>query len=88
MALRAFMFERVYARDWAANESQKAAHIVSELVRYYMEHPTLMPNEYLEIAYREGTQRGVCDYVACMTDAYAVKTYQKLFIPPFFDGIG
>ncbi len=88
MELRAFMFERVYARDWAANESQKASHIVSELVKYYMEHPSQMPNEYLEIAYREGTQRGVCDYVACMTDAYAVKTYQKLFIPPFFDGIG
>lgn len=88
MELRAFMFERVYARDWAANESQKASHIVTELVRYYMEHPSQMPNEYLEIAYREGTQRGVCDYVACMTDAYAVKTYQKLFIPPFFDGIG
>ena len=86
--LRAFMFERVYARDWAANESEKASHIVSELVRYYMEHPSMMPNEYLEIAFREGTQRGVCDYVACMTDAYAVKTYQKLFIPPFFDGIG
>ena len=88
MALRAFMFERVYARDWAANESQKASHIVSELVRYYTEHPTMMPNEYLEIAYCEGIQRGVCDFVACMTDAYAVKTYQKLFIPPFFDGIG
>lgn len=88
MELRAFMFERVYARDWAANESQKASHIVTELVKYYMEHPSQMPNEYLEIAYREGTQRGVCDYVACMTDAYAVKTYQKLFIPPFFDGIG
>lgn len=88
MELRTFMFERVYARDWAANESQKAEHIVTELIGYYMEHPTQMPNEYLEIAYREGTQRGVCDFVACMTDAYAVKTYQKLFIPPFFDGIG
>ncbi|MDO5378047.1 MAG: deoxyguanosinetriphosphate triphosphohydrolase [Clostridia bacterium] len=88
MELREFMFERVYARDWAANESQKASHIVTELVKHYVEHPTQMPNEYLEIAYREGTQRGVCDYVACMTDAYAVKTYQKLFIPPFFDGIG
>ena len=87
-ALRSFMFERVYARDWAANESQKAAHIVSELVRYYTNNPAQMPNEYLEIAYREGTQRGVCDFVACMTDAYAVKTFQKLFIPPFFDGIG
>ncbi|HIU15079.1 MAG TPA: deoxyguanosinetriphosphate triphosphohydrolase [Candidatus Ventricola intestinavium] len=88
MALRDFMFERVYARDWAANESQKAEHIMAELVGYYMENPAQMPNEYLEIAYREGTQRGVCDYVACMTDAYAVKTFQKLFIPPFFDGIG
>lgn len=88
MALRAFMFERVYSRDWAANESQKAEHIVRELFLYYMEHPSMMPNEYMEIAYREGMQRGVCDYVACMTDAFAVKTYQKLFIPPFFDGIG
>lgn len=88
MELRSFMFERVYARDWAAHESQKAEHIVEELVHYYMEHPTQMPNEYLEIFYREGTQRGVCDFVACMTDAYAVKTYQRLFIPPFFDGIG
>lgn len=88
MVLRDFMFERVYSRDWAANESQKAEHIVSELFMYYMEHPSMMPNEYMEIAYREGMQRGVCDYVACMTDAYAVKTFQKLFIPPFFDGIG
>ena len=87
LELRAFMFESVYSRDWAANECQKTRHIVTELVGYYMEHPGQMPNEYLEIAYREGTQRGVCDYVACMTDAYAVKTYQKLFIPPFFDRI-
>ena len=86
--LRTFMFDRVYSRDWANNECQKTRHIITELVAYYMEHPQQMPNEYLEIAFREGTQRAVCDYVACMTDAYAVKTYQKLFIPPFFDGIG
>ncbi|MBR4040642.1 MAG: deoxyguanosinetriphosphate triphosphohydrolase [Clostridia bacterium] len=88
MELREFMFDRVYSRDWANDESRKTHHIVHELVRYYMEHPWQMPNEYMEIVYREGTQRGVCDYVACMTDAYAVKAYQKLFIPPFFDGIG
>ena len=87
LELRKFMFERVYSRDWADNISQKVEHIVSELVHYYMEHPNQMPNEYLEIVYREGTQRAVCDYVACMTDSYAVKTYQKLFVPPFFDGI-
>ena len=88
LELREFMFERVYSRDWANDESRKTHHIITELVGYYMDHPGQMPNEYMEIVYREGTQRGVCDYVACMTDAYAVKTYQKLFIPPFFDGIG
>lgn len=87
MELRGYLFERVYSRDWAASESEKATHIVTALVDYYMEHPAQMPNEYLEIAYREGTQRGVCDYVACMTDAYAVKMYQKLFIPTSFDGL-
>ena len=87
LALRAFMFERVYSRDWACNETIKTSHIVTELYNYYMRYPTQMPNEYVEIAYREGISRGVCDYIACMTDAYAVKTYQKLFIPPFFDGI-
>ena len=88
MELRGFMFERVYSRDWACNETKKTGHIITELVDYYMNHPGQMPNEYLEIAFREGTQRAVCDYVACMTDRYAVQTYQKLFIPPFFDGIG
>ena len=86
LELRTFMFDRVYSRDWANDECRKTHHIVTELVGYYMEHPGQMPNEYLEIGYREGMQRAVCDYVACMTDAYAVKTYQKLFIPPFFDG--
>ena len=86
--LRTFMFARVYARDWAADDAKKAMHIVTALVRHYTDHPSQLPNEYLEITYREGTQRGVCDFVACMTDAYAVKTYQKLFIPPFFGGIG
>lgn len=87
LELRSFMFDRVYSRDWANDESRKTHHIITELFGYYMEHPWQMPNEYMEIVYREGTQRGVCDYVACMTDAYAVKAYQKLYIPPFFDGI-
>lgn len=88
LELRAFMFERVYSRDWAADESRKTSHVIGGLCHYYMTYPTQMPNEYVEIAYREGIARGVCDFVACMTDAYAIKTYQKLYIPPFFDGLG
>ena len=86
--LRTFMFDRVYSRDWAKDESRKTRHVIGGLYRYYEKYPAQMPNEYVEIALREGVQRGVCDYVACMTDAYAIKTYQALYIPPFFDGLG
>ena len=86
--LRAFMFDRVYSRDWANDESRKTRHVIEGLFRYFEQYPAQMPNEYVEIALREGVQRGVCDYVACMTDSYAVKTYQNVYIPPFFDGLG
>ena len=59
MELRTFMFARVYARDWAADDAKKAMHIVTALVRHYTDHPSQLPNEYLEITYREGTQRCV-----------------------------
>lgn len=87
MVLRDFLFERVYSRDWAANEEKKAHDLVKALWSYYMEHPAQMPLEYVEICYREGTERGVCDYIACMTDRYAIETVQKLFIPSNFEKI-
>ena len=87
LCLRTFLFANVYARDWARGETQKTAHVIGGLFQAFCAHPALMPNEYMEIVYREGVERGVCDYVACMTDAYAVKTYHKLYIPPFFDGM-
>lgn len=87
MELRTFLFSRVYSRDWAAGEEKKADHVVEALYRYYAEHPGQMPLEYVEISYREGLERSVCDYIACMTDGYAVATYQKLFVPAAFDSL-
>lgn len=87
LLLRDFLFERVYSREWAADEERKAEHVVRALFTYYAEHPAQMPLEYVEICYREGTERGVCDYIACMTDRYAIETYQKLFIPENFEKI-
>ena len=78
------MFERVYRGDWALKEEKKADHIVCALFEYYLEHPVEMPNELVETAYREGIYRAVGDYIAGMTDRFAVGAYQRLFIPgPF-----
>ena len=87
MELRGFLFRTVYSRDWAEGEIRKTWHIIDGLFGAFRGEPGQMPEEYRRIAQREGIDRAVCDYIACMTDAYAVKTYQRLFIPPFFDGM-
>ncbi len=85
--LREFMFERVYQDSWRAAEENKCDHVLKALFAYYMQHPGEMPEEYLLIGYQEGTERSVCDYISCMTDRYAVRTFQNVFIPSAFPNL-
>ena len=55
--------------------------MIQQLFTFFCEHPDELPNEYISIAWREGTERAVCDYIAGMTDGYAIKTFQRYFIP-------
>ncbi len=82
--LREFMFERVYRDEWRAAEENRCDHVMKALFRYYSEHPGKMPEEFVLIGYREGTARAVCDFLSCMTDRYAIRTYERLFIPSGF----
>ena len=82
--LREFMFERVYRDRWRAAEEHRCDLVMKQLFHYYREHPGEMPEEYVLIGYREGMARGVCDFLSGMTDRYAVRTYQQLFIPASF----
>lgn len=82
--LREFMFERVYRDEWRAVEESRCDHVMKSLFRYYSDHPGEMPEEFVLIGYREGTARAVCDFLSCMTDRYAIRQYQKLFVPSGF----
>ncbi len=82
--LREFMFERVYRDEWRAAEEVRCDHVMKALFRYYSEHPGEMPEEFVLIGYREGTARAVCDFLSCMTDRYATRQFQKLFVPSGF----
>lgn len=82
--LREFMFERVYRDSWRAAEENRCDYVMKGLFAYYSEHPGEMPEEFVLIGYREGTARAVCDYLSCMTDRYAIRAYQKLFVPAGF----
>lgn len=80
--LREFMFRQVYASDIAVQEHKKAEKIVGDLFAYYLEYPEEMSDEF-QILLHEGetVRQVVCDYIACMTDRFAVAKYNELFIP-------
>lgn len=82
--LRRFLFKNVYLDSWRKEEEERCDHVISSLFAYYMEHPGKMPMEYVQISYREGTERAVTDFLACMTDRYALRTYQQIFVPASF----
>ena len=79
--LKAFMFQAVYFNPLAKGEEGKAEDMVCPLFDYYMNHTDKLPGEYQDILVREGAQRAVVDYIAGMTDTYAVEKFGNLFIP-------
>jgi dGTPase len=77
--LRDFLFERVYLREEAHAEQRKAVELVRALFAYYLEHPQAVPAEYLAAPGDDATH--VADYIAGMTDRFALRTYEQLFLP-------
>ena len=79
--LRAFMFESVYRNPIAKGEESKAQDMIARLFEYYQKDPDKLPPDYQDIRMREGVDRAVCDYIAGMTDKYAVDKYCEAFVP-------
>ncbi len=81
-SMRKFLFKHVYIGSVAKTEESKAKHIISELYRYYIDDLNKLPSAYnnrYELG--DSKEQVVCDYIAGMTDRYAVHTYMDLFFP-------
>jgi dGTPase len=78
-ALREFLFTRVYLRTQALEEHQKAIGVVRSLFAYYRDHPEDVPPEYLAAPGDLPTR--IADYIAGMTDRFALRTYERIFLP-------
>ena len=81
VALRSFMFDAVYHNPLAKGEESKAQEMIARLFEYYQKKPDELPPDYQDIRLREGVDRAVCDYIAGMTDNYAVEKYCEAFVP-------
>ena len=79
--LRAFLYERMY-RHYRVNRTRsQAKRIVSELFALFMREPEVLPTEWFDKAQGGGFDRAraVCDYIAGMTDRYAIEEHKRLF---------
>ena len=81
LSLRDFMFAKVYNRSINAEQEKKAAFVIQHLFAHYLDAPDALPEEYQRFAAHYGREQAVCDYIAGMSDQYALRSFQRLFVP-------
>ncbi len=79
--LRSFMFERVYRNPVAKSQESKAKDMLKRMFEYYVNNPWALPEDFQPQLSFDGMERTVCDYIAGMTDNYAVDKFTEIFIP-------
>jgi dGTPase len=81
-ALRSFMFENMYLTPRIRNEFLRAQRLLTELYHYVVEHP----EQFLESETAESVERLTTDFIAGMTDRYAIDLYEEIFLPKPWSG--
>lgn len=81
LALHEYLFEAVYKNPVAKSEEEKVLGIVEGLFNYFKANPKKLSDEYLKIYEQEGADRAISDYIAGMTDHYAITIYSNIYIP-------
>ena len=79
--LHDFMFKNVYTNPVCKGEEHKAVDMLQWLYNFYLKNPDRLSPEMMKIAEAEGVDRAVTDYIAGMTDRYAVAVFDDLFVP-------
>jgi dGTPase len=79
--LKDFLYTNLYRHHRVMRMAVKAERIVNELFNGYKFEPAMLPRHVHELVLERGLERTICDYIAGMTDRYAVEEYQKLFDP-------
>lgn len=79
--LKDFLYNHLYRHHRVVRMAVKAERIISDLFRAYQREPAILPNHIQDGIEERGLERTICDYIAGMTDRFAVEEYQKLFDP-------
>ncbi len=80
--MRRFLFDKVYIGSLAKEQEEKAERVIQQLYAYYIEHLENLPSSiYHRLEQGDSNEQVVCDYIAGMTDRYAIHTFCDLFFP-------
>ena len=79
--LKDFLYTKMYRHYRVVRMQVKAEQIIEDLFNAYREEPATLPNQFQEVVEQRGLERTICDYIAGMTDRYAIEEHQKLFNP-------
>jgi len=79
--LKRFLYKNLYRHYKVERMRIKAERFLTMLFENYLQNPTLLPTSYQDKYEQDGRERVVCDYIAGMTDRYALDEYKRLFDP-------
>lgn len=79
--LKDFMYSTVYVDKVAKREEKKVDNVIEALYEHLCADLSLMPTYYMQVAYHEGIDRAVVDYISGMSDEFATRLFEGLFVP-------
>ena len=79
--LKDFLFSNMYRHYRVVRMAVKAERIISDLFQAYHLDPPILPRQFQELVEERGLERVICDYIAGMTDRYAIEEHEKIFDP-------
>ena len=80
--IRSYMYKNLYTNPTAKGEERKTKELLEWLFAYYMDHTDLLPAYLVAMLDKgEAKDRVVCDYIAGMSDQFAIATFEALFVP-------
>lgn len=85
--LHRFMFDKVYTNPVCKSEEKKAVEMIQKLYLHFVENPHDLPAQFKKIVEKDGAETAACDYIAGMTDRYAVRVFNELYVPKAWNEI-
>ncbi|MGE5251335.1 MAG: hypothetical protein ACM3QS_14105 [Bacteroidota bacterium] len=79
--LKDFLYARLYRHYRVVRMQVKAERTITDLFRAYQDEPAILPDHVQRFGEQRGLERTICDYIAGMTDRYAIEEHEKLFNP-------